>query len=207
MGVTLHDKDVVALDLIPTTAYDPRLLNLLVLKKWCQDTFEGEVYLKLLQSGTIRIWSSVPAQSSLAIFRKVKASIGSEFMLGVCPPSLHSIKGVIHCKEPNTMTVHELTELLEDQQVFGVMMIVSSKDPEAPITSAILSFTAKERPRKVMLSWEKVNVEPYDPLPSRCNRCQKFRHHSITCKAEQVCPMCAMTGHVGTTSRMAVQTM
>lgn len=45
MGATILDEDVVAVDLISTTVHDPKLHNLLVLKKWCNAMIEGEMYL------------------------------------------------------------------------------------------------------------------------------------------------------------------
>ena len=65
-----------------------------------------------------------------------------------------------------------------------------------PTGTFFLTFQATTLPPKIRLGFEQFDVDLYVPSPRRCFKCQKFGHHSRTCRAnEDVCPTCSAPGH------------
>ena len=110
--------------------------------------------------------------------------------------SLNSKKGVLWCRELDTVSLTEIKKELASQQVTEVTRISVTRNGEKQNTHTyILTFGTSDLPTKIKVGYLSVPIKPYIPNPLRCFHCQRFGHHRDKCKSSAVCEKCGNTDH------------
>ena len=140
--------------------------------------------LKRLRSGVYLVEVTRKAHADNLLKSKLLAMVP----IKVSPHrSLNSKKGVLWCRELDTVSLTEIKEELASQQVTEVKRISVTRAGKKENTHTyILTFGTSD------LS---VPIKPYIPNPLRCFRCQRFGHHRDQCKSPEVCGKCGNTDH------------
>lgn len=110
--------------------------------------------------------------------------------------SLNSCKGVIRTRDLEDMEESEIAEELAPQDVTNVRRITLWRNDMIVKTNTyIVTFNKPFPPAKLMIGYQRLDVDLYIPNPIRCFKCQKFGHGSSTCKSTMICCTCGEEGH------------
>ena len=110
--------------------------------------------------------------------------------------SLNSKKGVIWCRELDTVSLTEIKQELASQQVTEVKRISVTRAGKKENThTCILTFGMPDLPTKIKIGYLSVPIKAYIPNPLRCLRCQRFGHHRDKRRSPEVCEKCGNTDH------------
>ena len=149
--------------------------------------------LKRLRSGAYLVEVTRKAHADNLLKSKLLAMVP----IKVSPHrSLNSKKGVLWCRELDTVSLTEIKEELASQQVTEVKRISVTRAGKKENTHTyILTFGTPDLPTKIKVGYLSVPIKPYIPNPLRCFRCQRFGHHRDQCKSPEVCGKCGNTDH------------
>ena len=149
--------------------------------------------LKRLRSGAYLVEVTRKAHADNLLKAKLLAMVP----IKVSPHrSLNSKKGVLWCRELDTVSLTEIKEELASQQVTEVKRISVTRAGKKENTHTyILTFGTSDLPTKIKVGYLSVPIKPYIPNPLRCFRCQRFGHHRDQCKSPEVCGKCGNTDH------------
>ena len=149
--------------------------------------------LKRLRSGAYMVEVTRKAHADNLLKSKLLAMVP----INVSPHrSLNSKKGVLWCRELDTVSLTEIKEELASQQVTEVKRIsVTRAGKKENIHTYILTFGTSDLPTKIKVGYLSVPIKPCIPNPLRCFRCQRFGHHRDQCKSPEVCGKCGNTDH------------
>ena len=149
--------------------------------------------LKRLRSGTYLVEVTRKSHADNLLRSKLLATVP----IKVSPHrSLNSKKGVIWCRELDTVSLTEINQELASQQVTEVKRISVTRAGKKENTHTyILTFGMPDLPTKIKVGYLSVPVKSYIPNPLRCFRCQRFGHHRDKCKSPEVCEKCGNTDH------------
>ena len=141
--------------------------------------------LKRLRSGAYLVEVTRKAHADNLLKSKLLAMVP----INVSPHcSLNSKKGVLWCRELDTVNLTEIKGELASQQVTEVKRISVTRAGKREHTHTyILTFGTPYLPTKIKVGYLSVSIKPYIPNPLRCFRCQRFRHHQDKCKSPEVC--------------------
>ena len=130
----------------------------------------------------------------------LKLTLFSDVPVSVTPHrSLNTKKGVIRCREFDSMDENNILEELSSQGVVHVRRITSFRNGIKQNTQTyILTFGTPVLPAVLIAGYLRLRVDLYIPNPLRCFKCQRFGHHKDNCRNKQVCPKCGVEGHVDT---------
>ena len=155
------------------------------------DGFVGKVeFAKKIASGSIlvRVNSASQARNILKMTKlhsfDVKVSVHA---------GLNTCKGVITCRDLQSLEEKEIVECMKDQNVVDAKFITRLRDGVRERTwSVILTFGLEKVPEHVFIGYERVSCRVYIPLPLRCFKCQKFGHGANKCNSLKVfCGKCS----------------
>ena len=155
------------------------------------DGFVGKVeFAKKIASGDILVRVNDASQAKLILKMtklhcyNVKVSVHA---------GLNTCKGVVTCRDLQSLDEKEIVEFMRDQNVVDAKFITRLKDNVRERTwSVILTFGLEKVPEHVYIGYERVSVRVFIPLPLRCFKCQKFGHGANGCHSDKVfCGKCS----------------
>lgn len=110
---------------------------------------------------------------------------------------LNQTKGVIYCNDLRGIPESEITNELTDQNICEVKKIYKFENKQNVETGLIiLTFSCSNLPSDIKIGYQKINVRPYIPLPTKCNNCQQFGHIAKYCKNTKICFHCSNEFHL-----------
>ena len=127
--------------------------------------------------------------------------------------TLKTIQGRIFSRKIINIYQEEQLVALREQKVVDIHKIMKRAGEKLVATgAAILTFDLINRPEKIKLGWEIVNMDEFIPNPMRCLNCQRlgrtkknaatlncaetveFRHHTTSC-SRKYCVNCQTKNH------------
>ena len=172
-----------------------------LLKKAIDYTCNGEVEeCKKLLSGNILIKTKNYVQANklttlIALSDSITVEVTEHKIL-------NQTKGVIYSNDLRGIPENEITNELSDQRVSEVKKIMKSDKNHIVETGLhILTFSSSTLPNDIKIGYQKINVRPYIPLPTKCNNCQQYGHIAKYCKNKKVCFNCSKEFHLNPESK------
>jgi len=87
------------------------------------------------------------------------------------------------------LTEDEITEETGCLKAIRLNRIVNGQ--KVPTLSILLIFNQGAAPEYVTIGYTRYLTRAYIPVPTRCNKCQRFNHTAKACRGKETCSRCA----------------
>lgn len=148
---------------------------------------------KRLRDGTILIQTFTKVQAEALV--KINKIETFDVKI-VYHPHFNQSKGVVSDISLSHIDTNELLDELKDQNVIDIKRI-QRRDGEKKVNTGtcVLTFNSTQKPDSIECGYAKLRVRTFIPNPTRCFKCQKYGHITLSCKDSEICGKCSDSTH------------
>ena len=169
-----------------------------VIQKWFAGISGSITNVKRLRDASFLVEAPTKRVSDMLLKRNGTLCVDREVKV-VAHRTLNSCKGVIRCRELESMSEIEIRDEMKHYGVTDVHRVMVTRDgKKVPTNTYFFTFCLAKLPESVNVGYLRVRVTAFVPSPMRCFKCHRFGHTSKLCKSEtEMCVRCGQPSHDG----------